>query len=546
METYTVEALGEMKATLDKDKDYFSSVFESALFYYLPEYQGESNDRQGTYISEEYQPLDVVGQKAAQTLAAGIFSNTVSLGSEFFGFRTNDDELNDNEAVRRYFSDAAKLTLQALQNSNYASSTFETILYYSVLNTGIQYSEFSVDKMIYQNIPVTQCSLAEDKDGMVNTIFRSFEMTAQQAYEKWGDDNHQNILTAYKDSNQRFAKYKFYHAVLPRIISAEDREKLGPEYMPFASCYVDETNGHKLEEGGYNSFPYACPRFYRISTTPLGRGPSFACLPTVREIDRLRADIIDGVELKLQPPVFLPAGSVDEDVDLTPASINYYNPAAGGVVFYQPDIDIQGGQVQRADLKNDVMGMFFADLFTPMEDLKNMTATEVNARMSEKAQAITPVVHRLYDELFSPTITRTFELLIEKGVIPPPPEELNGKDYTVEYTTRLSALLKQVESNSAVNATNIAASLLQISAELPSINSLVDVDKMIKRIFEAQNVDNDLLYSEEETAEIRKAAKEAADKQRAAEAAVDKIGNIDPNVVPESGSMAAGLAEGQL
>ncbi len=55
--------------------------------------------------------------------------------------------------------------------------------------------------MVYQNFPITQCSISENKDGIVNTLFRSFYMTAQQAMEKWGEKNSQMI----KDARSRRA-----------------------------------------------------------------------------------------------------------------------------------------------------------------------------------------------------------------------------------------------------------------------------------------------------------------------------------------------------
>ena len=421
MKNYSAEELSAMKSGLDAQRDVFSNLYESCLFYFLPEFQGESVYRQGSQVNEESQPLSAVGQKANSSLAGGIFSHTVAMDSEFFGFRTNDEEMNDKESVRKWFTEASKACIRQMANSNFSLMTYETILYYSTLNTGVMYSSYEDGKLIYQNYPITQCSIAEDKNGVVDTLFRSFDMTAQQAYGKWGEDCHKKIKDAYKDPTQRFTKFPFYHAVIPR--HGRDVKSKSNKEMPFASYYVDLNNAKTMEEGGYKSFPYAVPRFLRTSTTPYGRGSSFSAVNIARAIDRLEASIEDGTELVIQPSIWIPAGSTEE-VDMTPNSVNFFNPTAGKPEFFQPNIDFNAGEVRIERLSNSIMTLFYADLFMMLEDRKNMSATEVNARMAEKMQAITPVINRLDNEFFTPVIVRTLELLMDNGVIPPIPQDM--------------------------------------------------------------------------------------------------------------------------
>ena len=542
---YSAEELKQMKGRLDSDRQTLSSTFDAALFYYLPEFQSESEYRNNTKVSEENQPLQPIGQEAAAALAAGIYSNTVNMGSEFFGFRTNDEELNKSEAVKRWFSDASKACMRQMQNSNFAMATHETILSYVSLCTGVMYSEYDGDSMVYQNFPITQCSISENKDGIVNTLFRSFEMTAQQAMEKWGDKNSEDIQKAYADSAKRFMKFPFFHAVMPRLDT--DNEKLTKDNKPFYSYYCDEHSSHIVEDGGYDSFPYAVPRFLKTSTSVYGRGPAFSCLGLCREIDRLEFVLGDATELKANPPSFFPAGTVQEDIDLLPGGVNFYNPSQGNIVFYQTDVDLKGGMQRQFGLIEHVKKLFYADLFRMMDEQKNMTATEVNARLGEKVQAITPVVNRLYDEFFEVTLTRTLQLLVSNGVIPDYPEEIQGKDYTVEYTTKLDSMMKAIEVESAMRSLQQSAGIYEMLMNFPQIGSVINVDRLVKNIYEANNVSNDVLYSEQETAKIQEAEQEAAAAQAQEQQMMDKLGNVDPNKKPEEGSMIDEMnKQGQL
>tara|TARA_R110002020_G_scaffold144145_1_gene317003 strand:+ start:1201 stop:2847 length:1647 start_codon:yes stop_codon:yes gene_type:complete len=533
---YTIEELQQMKSTLESDRNLLMTTYDDCLFYYLPEFQNESEYKKGTKVNEESQPLESHGQTAASTLSSGIFSNTVSMSSEFFGFRTNSEELNQSDTVRRWFAEAAKICLRQMQNSNFAMSCNEAIVWYTSLNTGVLYCEYSGDSMMYQSYPITQCSISEDKNGIVNTLFRSFNMTAQQAMERWGNSNSKQIKEAYNDPSARFQKFPFYHAVMPR--DNFDREKMTKDEMPFYSYYCDEQNGIIVEDGGYKTFPYAVPRYERTSISPYGRGPSFTCLPLCREIDRLSFTVGDGIELKANPPSFFPAGTVQEDVDLLPGAVNFYNPAQGNIVFYQQDIDLQGAEARIFRLNEQIRGVFHSDLFRLPEDTSNMTATEVNARRAEKVQAITPVVNRLYDELFSVIITRTLFLLVDNGVIEPYPAELQGKDFNVEYTTKLDSMMKAVEVESVMRSIQQAAGIYETAMNIPKLNSVINIDQAVKNIFIANNVSNDVVYSDQETEDIQKQEAEAQAQAQQQQQMMEKMGTVDPMKAPEEGSIA--------
>ncbi len=532
-----IDKLKEMKGQLDADRDVYKNIWDACLFYYLPEHQNEALDRENSRVAEDSQPLDTTGQDSAMTLTSGIFSNTITMGSEFFGFRTNQEELNDNENVKRWFSDASKECLRYMQNSNYSKMAYETLAYYVALETGLMFTGWENDGLFYQAFPVTQCSISEDKNGIVNTVFRSFQMTPQQAVEKWGDNNSKEVLDAYKDPQQRFVKLPFFHACFPRDPKEVDPKAVVGEKMAYASYYVDEQHSHIVEEGGYKSFPYSVPRFIGSSVSPYGRGSAFSGLPLARELDECRADLMDAREHALKPTVFMPAGSTQEGVDIRPSAVNFFNAQMGKPEFLRPDVDFEAGQIEQATVQAELRRLFFTDLFQALSNADaKMTATQVNAIKSEKAQGLSPIVNRLFDEFFSPHISRTLELLLENGVLKELPEELQGQEWTVEYTTRLSALLDQIEVNSSLEVINQAFGLYQMKTEMPDVDDVIDIDQFVRNMFVASNADMDIIRTKEETEERRQAKAEAQMAQQQAEMASQMTAPVDMSKAPEQGS----------
>ena len=49
---YSADELKQMKGRLDSDRQTLSSTYDSALYYYLPEFQSESEYRNNTKVSE--------------------------------------------------------------------------------------------------------------------------------------------------------------------------------------------------------------------------------------------------------------------------------------------------------------------------------------------------------------------------------------------------------------------------------------------------------------------------------------------------------------
>ena len=71
-----------------------------------------------------------------------------------------------------------------------------------------------------------------------------------------------------------------------------------------------------------------------------------------------------------------------------------------------------------------------------------MTATEIQARREEGLFALGTVIERLSTEALDPMLDRVFKILLQKGLIPDPPEELQGQELKVEYTSILSQAQK--------------------------------------------------------------------------------------------------------
>lgn len=120
-----------------------------------------------------------------------------------------------------------------------------------------------------------------------------------------------------------------------------------------------------------------------------------------------------------------------------------------------------------------------------------------------------PVLERLHNEVLDPLIETTFDRMIETGVVPPPPEELQGVELNVEFVSMLAQAQRAVSTNSVDRFVN---NLGAIAAVKPNILDKFDEDKWADIYSDMLGVDPELIVPDDKVALVRKAR---ADQQAA-------------------------------
>jgi len=532
------EELIKLYEALRIDRDNMYSIWEDCRFYFNSEKQLMQPNNSGSKQIEQSSPLNPVGYDASMRFASGLFSNTFSAGEQFFSFKVSQAQLGDeDEAMKDWSIDAGKICMNRITSTNFAVTAYDMMLSYTRLNTGVMYFEWQDDKgLVFKEIPITDCCIAEDSDGYVNTVVREFQFTAKQAFHKWGNECHQSVIDDANDAEKSNNKVSYLHYVMPRKEYKKDSKN--KMELPYKSCYVNKEKKHLVEEGGYSYFPYATPRFLHNNQMPYGRGQSFTALDVMRVLTKMGEDIDDGVELKVNPPVFAIGNVEEEDIDLTPGSWNNLS-VDSKIIHYQTDLDLPAATAREQTKEEEVRRLFFNDVFVTIEGeaaLKNVTATAIDFLRAERIQALLPIVNRLYDEFYSPLLKGVLTILVERGEIEPPPS-IDIKNLRVEYSTKLDQKLKMQESNQILQALMEVQQIYTQMMETTDLKHLVNVDEIARDLFRSKNISSKYILSEDETEESRAAEAEAQAEMAQQQQLMDKVGQADPLKAPEQGSM---------
>jgi hypothetical protein len=172
------------------------------------------------------------------------------------------------------------------------------------------------------------------------------------------------------------------------------------------------------------------------------------------------------------------------------------------------------------EVKDSIKKAFFVPLFQAFADItKQMTIPEVQRRINENMVLLGPTVGRFTQEVFDPAISRTFMILFRKGLLPPAPKELAGKELDIVYISQLAKAQRLSEIN---EIENLLMDVQAVAGVLPNVVDNIDGDKVIRLIHKIRRVDPDILRSDKEI-EIIRAARAQAEEAQAQLAAAGQV-----------------------
>lgn len=531
-----VKRLGQLRS----DRSVHETIWRDCFDFTWPirgeGFNGENNNASNA-ATKRARLLDSTGTDAARILASALMSGLTPANSRWFAITV--DGSTDEE--RQWLDIAADVIWQSIHGSNFDAEAFEGAMDAVGAGWFVLFVDYDTDAqgqpigLKFELFPLHTCYVtASKRGGPLDTLYREYQMTAEQAVAEFGDAalSQKLIGIAAKTPDQ---KVGFAHAIYPRK-GKRPNAVLGRE-LPVASCHVELDNRKVVKESGYHEQPFVAPRWTRITGSQYAVGPVFDALPDIKQLNELvgfelsAADLAvsgmwiaedDGVlnprTVKVGPKKIIVANSVDSMKPLTPGS-NF------DVAF-----------TQKAQLQAAIRKVLMADQLQP-QDGPAMTATEVHVRVGLIRQLLGPIYGRMQAEYLQPLVERCFGLALRAGALPPMPQSLGDRDYTVTYQSPLARAQKLED----VAAMDRFENTLAAEAEfVPDILDLYDFDKAGRKRGELLGVPADVLRNERQLKALR-AARIAQQKRDQAQAATAMAAQATVDGQP--GAAAAGIVQ---
>lgn len=527
----TVKELNKRWSMLSVERASWLSHWGDITKYILP--------RSGRYFTTDHNKgwkrnndiYDSTGTKALRVLAAGMMSGMTSPSRPWFKLSIADRKMMDSQAVKQWLADSTELIQDVFSRSNIYRVLHVMYEELGAFGTAVALITEDYESIIHlHHITIGEYAIATNWKGEVCTLYREFEKTVSEVVKEFGIDNvSEPVKYAFTSGNlDRWITIR--HAIEPRV--DRDTTKIDSKNMPFGSYYWEVSNGEGklLRESGYKSFNVVAPRWSAQGGDIYGNSPSMDALGDIKQLQAQQLRKLQAIDYQANPPLQIPTSMKNREIEAFPGGISYYDSSAGtqGIkTAFEVNLNLQYLLQDIQDVRTRINGALFADLFMMITQQDNrMTATEVAARNEEKMLMLGPVVERLSNELLDPLVQVTFQILSDANLLPIPPDEMQGHDLNIEYTSILAQAQKAV---SVGGIDRYVASMANIAQIKPDILDTFDVDRWASVYSEKLGVDPEIIVPDDKVQAIRQAraqAQAAAQKQQQLQAGSEMVKNM--------------------
>lgn len=449
---------------------------------------------------------------SAMTLAASFLSGMTPSSSVWC--EMDVDGASDDE--KRWLSNAAETVWANIHAANYDAAGFECALDAVVAGWFVLYVDQDRERggLTFEQWPLGQCHIASSKPGgRVDTIIRSFKLTAEQAAHEYG-------LEALSEKTRELVKNKpdtpveFALEIKPRRTWAVGARLA--RNLPFSAVVVEVAERKAVKESGYHEFPCVVPRWWLIPGSPYATGQVLTALPNARQLNQLllnetlATDLAvagmwiaedDGVlnpkTIKVGPRKVIVANSVDS-----------MKPLLTGSDF---NVSFSKGEDLRRAIRKSMMVTYLEPRDGPA-----VTATQAHIEVGMLRQLLGPIYGRMQAEWLAPMVERCFGLIYRAGVLPPPPESLAGRLVQIRYKSPV-ARAQMLEDVAAVERLMLNAE--QMAQVKPEVLDLIDGDEAVRVVADGLGVPQKVVRDQRRVQMLREARAEQQAQQAKAEQA---------------------------
>jgi hypothetical protein len=480
--------------------------------------------------------LDSTGTRALRILAAGMMAGMTSPARPWFRLTTGTPELDEAPDVKAWLADTSELMRQVFNKSNTyhaLHSMYEELGAYGTASN-IMTADFDT---VMHNYPLTigEYCLATNYKGRVDTLFREFDLTVAQVVREFGRDKCSSTVRNMWDKGSLEHPVTVVHVIEPR--ADRDTTKRDNLNMAWKSCYFEAGGDSKdvLRESGYKDFPVLAPRWMAQGGDVYGGSPGMDALGDIKQLQHEQLRKAQVIDFQTKPPLQAPVSLRNRDLDTLPGGITYVDaPAqtAGIRPAFEVGLNLSHLLPDIQDVRQRINAVFYADMFLMLyqADKNGMTATEVAERHEEKLLMLGPVLERLHSEILDPLIDNTFARMVEVGIVPTPPDAIQGMALNVEFVSMLAQAQRAVATN---GIDRFVGNLGAVAQFKPDVLDKFDADRWADVYADALGIDPEMIVPGDKVAYIRdqraqqaQAAQQAAMANQGADTA-QKLGSVD-------------------
>ena len=490
--------------------------------------------------------FDSTAVSDSEKFASVMESMLTPRAQKWHSLKPKNPDLENNQAVMEWCEYVTDMlfSLRYSARANFAGQFHEAFLSLGNFGTGAVYVDDEVGRGIrYKSIFLGELYLTENSHGFIDTVYRRFMLSPQQAMIEYGADKDKlpdKLVTDFEQGKYD-TQYCFIHAVIPQ----DDAQEKLPPGMRWASYHVCVDNKALVRKpSGYFSFPYAIGRYITEPGEIYGRGPGITVLADIKTINQMSKANMRAAELSVTPPLVAPTlDNLVGGVKFLPGAVNYGAMSMDGKPLLAP-VNLAGsvpiGLEVEEQRRQVIHNAYLVTLFDILIREPGMTATEALLRAQERGMLLAPILGRMQAEMISPTVERELDIISRAGLLPPPPEDLmeaGGVVLNIEYDAAINRAQRSEEATAIMQTLEMALPLAQVDPAVTKLFKVVEVGRELALI---NGMPAKLLRTSEEVYEMQQAEQQAQMMQQMAAAAPAMTQSVKD--VAEAGKIEAETA----
>lgn len=481
--------------------------------------------------------INTIAEESLGILTSGMHSSLTSPARPWFHLGWADQKLNQVEPLKMWLQQCERIIQSTLQASNFYSIINSFYTEYAGFGLGCIYtgSDSETPPVNFELLTVGEYAYALGADGKVSDFYRVIPMSPKQIVEMFPNTASAEVKRIVSEDGE--GKHTVDRYVLEYITKRKYMDKpytqIRYEVPQVTTQYTKTSSGENdttspLSKEGFYEMPYAIARWDIIGRDTYAVGLGSKALRQIKRLQEMEKAGLMALHKSLDPPVNAPA-RMKNKLNTLPGGRNYYtNPNEVVTEIYQGRVDLAAANMAIERVEQRIQRIFCVDIFLTAARDPNASpykAAEVIARDQEKMTRLGPVVERLGPEMLEVVISRVFNILLRKQLLPPLDPQLAqmASEYKITLVSPLAVAQRAAEMSGINQFLGFVGQAAQFDQ---TILDNVDVDEAARDIADISGVRLGILRPKDQVAQRRKQRAEMMeqDKAKQEQAAVAQIG----------------------
>lgn len=461
-------------------------------------------------------------------------------GTKWVSIRHRDKAINEKPDNVAWFDKTRDTMLEHMRN--FYAPGGQAIDAWSLFGNGpVLIEEVAARKeyqsrLRYTSIPWGQYVMAEGEDGKIDQFIRELVLPAHQLLKMFGDKCSDDVKKAAGRIGDSTKEFAILHSILPRDFATYSKSsiKTNKEY-DWASCWIEKDKKNELRESGYRKFPVAVARYKQISGEVYARGLGEVALANAKTMNKMVEMSLLKAGRELDPPTLTRRASIINGIlDKSARGNTIVNGDPRNAVvplFDRSDwqafdhmIDFMGAAIQKVFHVDEILNLL-------SHESPQLTAFEVNARLTLLQQILGPVFGQNDVDFFSVAIDVTLDNLAHMGLLDDPPDDIAQSTTQGAFNYIYEGPLARAQRNQElVNIQQLIADVSGIAQFDPEITLLYNWEEIARQGADIRGLTQFVLSSED----YKKTVDESRQKANADKAAsligggAEALGKVAP------------------